>query len=162
MSERGILHKNPRLVGKGDFGSSNPGDLVADFFSGSGQHLQLRRAWDVTFSHLIKCGRSIYTTRTRLSIYRRIQFERDSAFEDSVCELIKKSRLALMVIRITLLTSLDLDYWEVGPELGWGNSSRARCRLNVRAKRRNSMKLKVKDRRKACLRVVTVQVSNSN
>lgn len=93
--------------------SSNPGDLVGDFFCGSGTTPLVaatlgRRfvACDVTF-------RALHTTRRRLTVTQApFTLERESAAPFPLIEGRRKAKL--LPGAVTLDTS-GLDYWEVDP-----------------------------------------------
>ncbi len=96
--------------------SSNPGDLVADFFCGSGTTpavaARLGRkfiASDITF-------RALHTTRLRLSglPIEAFTLERQAAF---CFPLADSSKIKLNVLpgSVNIKDSLDFDYWEVDP-----------------------------------------------
>jgi len=137
--------------------SSNPGDLVADFFAGSGTTPAVAARLGRNFLASDQMWRSIYTTRTRLSALQEpFSLERDSAFEIPFASL-SKIKARADGDTITLSTSLELDYWEVDPS--WDGKlfkSAAQAQRPVRSGE-IPMQLKVKDRHRACLRVVTVQ-----
>jgi site-specific DNA-methyltransferase (adenine-specific) len=137
--------------------SSNPGDLVADFFSGSGTTPAVAARLGRNFLASDQMWRSIYTTRTRLSALQvPFSLERDSAFEIPFASS-SKIKAHADGDTIALSTSLELDYWEVDPN--WDGKifkSAAQAQRPVRSGE-IPMQLKVKDRHKACLRVVTVQ-----
>jgi DNA modification methylase len=94
--------------------SSNPNDLVADFFCGSGttplvaaRHGRRFLACDVTW-------RSVHTTRSRLSEQKHpfiLQKDADCVIPETSA-LIKVDMLADTV---RLVDAPDLDYWEVDP-----------------------------------------------
>jgi site-specific DNA-methyltransferase (adenine-specific) len=137
--------------------SSNPGDLIADFFSGSGTTPTVAARLGRNFLASDQMWRSIYTTRTRLSALQMpFSLERDSALEIPFARS-SKIKARADGDTITLSTSLELDYWEVDPN--WDGKlfkSAAQAQRPMRSGE-IPMQLKVKDRRKACLRVVTVQ-----
>jgi DNA modification methylase len=142
--------------------SSNRGDLVADFFCGSGTTPRVaavlgRRfiASDVTF-------RAVHTTRSRLTV-TRIPFTLE---RDSVSPFVWKSTEGQMVQHENIFqldTSLELDYWEVDP--AWDGkifksaaqatrpvrSGEVPCELKVEAGRVLPAKGNV------CVRLVSVQ-----
>jgi DNA modification methylase len=137
--------------------SSNPGDLVADFFSGSGTTLTAAARLGRNFLASDQMWRAIHTTQTRLSTLQTpFTLERDFAFEIPIKNSSKiKARIDGNMI--TLSTSLEIDYWEVDPN--WDGKlfkSAAQAQRPVRSGE-IPMQLKVKDRHKACLRVVTVE-----
>src|SRR5512147_2127715 len=96
--------------------SSNPGDIVADFFCGSGttpfvaaQHGRTFIACDETF-------RALHTARARLTDSPApFSLERDSAFPISLSTVPKSIKVHRSKDLISLETDLDLDYWEVDP-----------------------------------------------
>src|SRR5690349_13274509 len=96
--------------------SSNPGDLIADFFCGSGttpfvasKHGRRFIACDETF-------RAIHTTRSRLTdLSAAFLLERDSSIPLTMNPSAKSVKFAVSNDSICLKTILDLDYWEVDP-----------------------------------------------
>jgi len=137
--------------------SSNPGDLVADFFCGSGTTPTVAARLGRNFLASDQMWRSIYTTRTRLSALQTpFSLEHDSAFEIPFASS-SKIKARADGDTITLSTSLELDYWEVDPN--WDGKLFKSAAQAQRPARSGEipMQLKIKDRRNACLRVVTVQ-----
>lgn len=137
--------------------SSNPGDLVADFFSGSGttafvaaQHGRRFIATDQTF-------RALHTTRNRLiDSETSFTLEHDSAFDLEVVPTPKSTKAKLSDDEISLETKLDLDYWEIDP--AWDGKlfrSVAQAKRPVRSGELPSH-LKIKAGSNVCLRLVTV------
>ena len=136
--------------------SSNPGDLVADFFCGSGTTplvaAKLGRkyiATDATF-------RAFHTTRSRLiATEAPFTLERDSVarfdlkYENNGVLLTEKG--------IRLETALEADYWEVDPN--WDGKTFKSVAQAVRPVRSDKIpcEIKVKTGRKPCIRLVTVQ-----
>src|SRR5574339_257499 len=96
--------------------SSNPDDIVADFFCGSGttpfvaaRHGRRFIACDETF-------RALHTTRGRLTVSQAsFSLERDSTYTVPVAPAPKSTRDRLSKDAISLTTNLELDYWEVDP-----------------------------------------------
>jgi hypothetical protein len=95
--------------------SSNPGDLVADFFCGSGttpfvafENGRLFLAADATWG-------AIHTTRNRLvnsgALFAIEQAENTPVFREKAAG----AKVRVCDDSIALETSLDLDYWEVDP-----------------------------------------------
>ena len=137
--------------------SSNPGDLVADFFCGSGttpfvadQHERRFVACDETF-------RAFHTTRSRLTGSQTpFWLERDAAFPVHVLDAPKSTRVRLSKDSISLETNLALDYWEVDPD--WDGvifKSAAQATRPVRD-RNIPTELKIKAGGNVCIRLVTV------
>lgn len=97
--------------------SSNAGDLVADFFCGSGttpfvaaRHARQFLAGDESF-------RALHTTRSRLTVSEEpFSLERDSKHMIPVSPAPKSTKVHVSNDSITLNTDLDLDYWEIDPD----------------------------------------------
>jgi len=136
--------------------SSNPGDIVADFFSGAGttafvaaKHKRKFIATDQTF-------RALHTTRARLiGSQASFSIEHDSAdlFPFSLPPKTTKAKLINDVI--SLETRLDLDYWEVDPD--WDGKmfkSVAQAKRPVRSGEL-PLELKIKTGSNVCIRLVT-------
>src|SRR5512142_142553 len=94
--------------------SSNPGDLVADFFCGSGTAAASAARLGRSFLAADGAFRAVHTTRRRLCALGSPPFtlEREAA---SCFPLIKSSKLKLEVGpgSVTVLGRPALDYWEV-------------------------------------------------
>ena len=138
--------------------SSNPGDLVADFFSGSGttpfvaaRHGRRFIACDETF-------RALHTTRSRLiDGTAAFSLEHDSVRPVPLQESPKSTQLEVLKNSVCLKTKLDLDYWEVDPDYdGMTFKSAAQAKRPVRSKE-IPRELKIKVGRSACIRLVTAQ-----
>lgn len=138
--------------------SSNPGDVVADFFCGSGttpfvasQHGRTFIACDETF-------RALHTTRSRLTVSQApFSLERDSDFAIPVLPIPKSTNVHRAKDSISLETSLDLDYWEVDPNWdGVTFQSAAQARRPARSGNIPS-ELKIKTGSKVCIRLVTAK-----
>jgi DNA modification methylase len=138
--------------------SSNPGDLVADFFCGSGTApavaARLGRkfiASDITF-------RAMHTTRLRLSGLPIDAFtiERQSAFCYPMGDS-SKLKLNILPGSINIKNNLDLDYWEVDPAWdGMTFRSAAQAQRPVRSGELPH-EIKIKTGRNMCIRLVTVK-----
>ncbi len=137
--------------------SSDPGDLVADFFCGSGttpavaaRHGRRFLANDLTF-------RAVHTTRQRLAALPIAPFSLEF---DSLHPLPISAR-ALPINRsassIGLDTALALDYWEVDPL--WDGKTFRSAGQACRPVRSGeiSRELKIKTGRRACVRLMTVE-----
>jgi hypothetical protein len=140
--------------------SSNPGDIVADFFCGSGttpliatQNGRRFIACDATF-------RAVQTTRGRLAESESLPF----ALERSQTHpwKVKSSPASAFNIRpasstIQLGRARNVDFWEVDPD--WDGEifkSAAQARRHARSGV-ISQEIKVKAGRKVCIRLVTVR-----
>ena len=138
--------------------SSNPGDMIADFFCGSGttafaaaKHGRRFIACDATIH-------AIHTARGRL-IDSQVPFslERDSGFDFPFSPLLNSLKAHVLSDSISLETDLDIDYWEVDP--AWDGKI---FRSVAQAKRpvRNGniqLQLKIKAGRNNCIRLITAQ-----
>ncbi|HMB22179.1 MAG: DNA-methyltransferase [Chloroflexota bacterium] len=138
--------------------SSNPGDIVADFFCGSGttpfvaaQHGRAFIACDETF-------RALHTTRSRLTVSQApFSLERDSDFSLPMLPAPKSTRVQLLKDTVSLETKLDLDYWEVDPD--WDGEifrSVAQARRPLRGGD-IPCELKIKAGSRVCIRLVTAK-----
>ena len=135
--------------------SSNPGDLVADFFCGSGTTPTLAARHGRHFLAADETLRAIHTTRVRLLAEKSpFTLERDSRIPFPL------KSATLNVKCSTDLIALDntnrLDYWEVDP--AWDGEtfkSAAQASRPVRSGEIASA-LKIKIGRRACVRWVTV------
>ena len=138
--------------------SSNPGDMIADFFCGSGttafaatKHGRRFIACDATIH-------AIHTARGRL-IDSQVTFslERDSGFDFPFSPPLNSLKAHVLSDSISLETDLDIDYWEVDP--AWDGKI---FRSVAQAKRpvRNGniqLQLKIKAGRNNCIRLITAQ-----
>ncbi len=138
--------------------SSRPGDVVADFFCGSGTApavaARLGRkfiASDITF-------RAVHTTRLRLSglPIEPFTLERQAPF---CFPLAKSSKVELNIQPDSVHVNgrLALDYWEVDPN--WNGiifKSAAQARRPIR-NGELSHDIKIKTGRKMCVRLITVK-----
>jgi site-specific DNA-methyltransferase (adenine-specific) len=138
--------------------SSNRGDIVADFFSGSGttpfvasKHGRRFIACDETF-------RALHTTRSRLGhLSAAFSLEHDLVAPLPLKQSPRSTRLEIAKESICLETKLDLDYWEVDPD--WDGKifkSMAQAKRPVRSGE-IPLELKIKVGRNACIRLVTVK-----
>jgi adenine specific DNA methylase Mod len=138
--------------------SSNPGELVADFFCGSGTMPVVAAHCGRRFIAGDETFRAIHTTRSRLAVSEApTSLERDSRFTFATLSPLKatKARLSNEVVRLE--TKLDLDYWEVDPD--WDGvifRSAAQAQRHIR-NGTISHELKIKAGRQVCVRLVTSQ-----
>lgn len=137
--------------------SSRPGDLVADFFCGSGtaplvaaRHGRRFLANDLTF-------RAVHTTRQRLAALPAEPFslERDSVHPLPISIL--SSALEVSPSSVSLETPLALDYWEVDPV--WDGKTFRSAGQASRPVRSGEIarELKIKTGRRICVRLMTVE-----
>ncbi len=136
--------------------SSNPGDLVADFFCGSGTTPLVAARTGRRFLACDETFRAIHTTRVRLTASTSpFTLERDAAFPNPIRESMLKVRCS--TDSITLDSTKDIDYWEVDPD--WDGKTFHSAAQASRPARRGEMarELKTKIGRKVCVRWVTVK-----
>lgn len=142
--------------------SSNPGDLVADFFCGSGTAPVVASRLGRSFVAVDSTFRALHTTRRRLCSLPSGPFsiERDAAIE------IPKPRAPEPIAGraadvFSVGTSADLDYWEVDP--AWDGQCFRSAAQAYRPNGSGEMRreLKVKAGRRACVRLVTVEGGQS-
>jgi site-specific DNA-methyltransferase (adenine-specific) len=138
--------------------SSNPGDLVADFFCGSGttsfvaaKHGRRFIASDASF-------RALHTTRGRLTgLQVPFTLEHDSSIAWPVEPAPKSVAVELSDDSICLRTNLDLDYWEADP--AWDGITFRSAAQAKRPVRSGDIprELKVKVGGNVCIRLVTAE-----
>jgi len=137
--------------------SSKPGDIVADFFSGSGTTAYAAARHERAFIASDQNVRAIHTTRNRLiDAEKPFVMERDISWDPSYLISPKTTSVISSKGVVSLDTKLDLDYWEVDPN--WDGKI---FRSAMQAKRpvRNGAiagELKIKAGRHIAIRLVTV------
>jgi site-specific DNA-methyltransferase (adenine-specific) len=138
--------------------SSNKGDLVADFFCGSGTTSVVAAKHGRKFITCDETARAIHTIRARLAKTKSVvAFERDSRFKYEAATKSKKIQVKIMDDSVKLDTSLDVDFWEVDPN--WDGKtfhSAAQAGRHVRSGE-IPMELKIKIGGRVCIRLVTVE-----
>jgi DNA modification methylase len=138
--------------------SSSPGDLVADFFCGSGTTPFVAAQRGRRFIACDETFRAIHTTRSRLTNSEMpFSLEHDLSFSSAILRAPKATKVRLLKDMICLETSLDLDYWEVDPD--WDGvifKSAAQAQRPVRSGT-IPLELKIKAGRSICVRLVTSQ-----
>jgi DNA modification methylase len=136
--------------------SSNPGDLVADFFCGSGTTPLMAASLGRRFIASDATFRAVHTTRSRLTVSQTpFTLERDSA---SPFELpVGNGKIVKDGGFLHLDTPLALDYWEVDPV--WDGKTFKSAAQAVRPVRSDEVpcELKIKTGGNICVRLVTVQ-----
>lgn len=137
--------------------SSNPGDLVADFFCGSGTTPLVAANLGRKFIATDATFRAVHTTRSRLTVSQTpFLLERDSVspfvLSAGDCNVLLQDDEVLR-----LITHLDLDYWEVDP--AWDGETFKSAAQAVRPVRSDDVpgELKIKTGGNVCVRMVTVQ-----
>jgi site-specific DNA-methyltransferase (adenine-specific) len=137
--------------------SSNEGDIVADFFCGSGTTALAAAKHGRKFITSDISTRAVHTARSRLAETEMVfSFEHDSALAPVRAES-KKIKVHHSGDTIRLETTLAVDFWEVDPN--WDGKifkSAAQAQRHSRSGEL-PLELKIKIGRNACIRLVTVQ-----
>ena len=138
--------------------SSNPGDLVADFFSGSGTTAYVAAKHNRRFIASDESFRAIHTTRNRL-LDAGVHFaiDCDSNIRIPASHPASSTKVKISDEVLTLSTKLDLDYWEVDPN--W-DGKLFKSAMQAKRPARNGelpLELKIKTGSNICIRLVTVR-----
>jgi site-specific DNA-methyltransferase (adenine-specific) len=138
--------------------SSNPGDLVADFFCGSGTTPYVAAKHERTFIACDEMFRALHTTRSRLTgLPSSFIFDREVTLPCEIKPAPGSVKADVSEQSICLKTGLDLDYWEVDPS--WDGNifrSAAQARRSIRSGE-IPYELKIKTGRNICIRLVTAE-----
>jgi len=138
--------------------SSNKGDLVADFFCGSGTTCLVAAKHGRKFITTDAAIRAIHTARSRLAETKAVfSLERDSSVKDALFFDTKNIKIRVNSDSVSLDTKLAVDFWEVDPD--WDGKlfrSAAQAQRHVRSGEL-PLEIKIKIGRKVCVRLVTVQ-----
>lgn len=138
--------------------SSNPGDMVADFFSGSGTTPFVASKHGRNFIACDETFRALHTTRSRLTdLSAAFSLEHDLVSPLPLDKAPKSTFADVLGDSICLQTKLDLDYWEVDPD--WDGrmfNSVAQAKRPVRSGD-IPRQLKIKAGRNTCIRLVTAK-----
>jgi len=138
--------------------SSNPGDLVADFFCGSGTTPFAAAKHGRNFIACDENLRAIHTTRSRLVDLKSVfSIEHDISFHFQLSAFPKTTRVNISKDLAMLDTNLDIDYWELDPS--WDGKifrSAAQAKRPVRSGV-IPLELKIKAGSNVCIRLVTVK-----
>ncbi len=138
--------------------SSHAGDLVADFFCGSGTAAACAASLGRRFIAVDGSFRAVHTTRQRLCALSADPFtlEREAT---SCYPLLTRSKLRLerTSTSVQVLGRAGLDYWEVDPAWDGGVfKSAAQAYRPVRSAE-IAQELQIKTGRNVCVRLVTVE-----
>jgi hypothetical protein len=136
--------------------SSNSGDIVADFFCGSGTTPFVAAKHGRRYIACDEMFRAIHTTRSRLTDFQTpFSLEHDTSFNPPISPAPKTTRAHLSGDTIFLETNLELDYWEVDPN--WDGIT-FRSAAQARRPIRNGnipCELKIKAGSNVCIRLVS-------
>jgi len=138
--------------------SSNPGDMVADFFSGSGTTAFVSAMHGRNFIAVDQTFRALHTTQSRLiETDSPFAFESDSAFITPVFLPPATTKAKLFGEDVCLETKLDVDYWEVDPD--WDGKIFKSAMQAKRPVRSGELPrtLKIKTEGNICIRLVTIK-----
>jgi len=140
--------------------SSNKGDLIADFFCGSGTTALVAAKNDRKFISTDETVRAIFTARSRLAETKSVfSLERDARIKDLNTNDAKKVKIRITPESVSLDTSLDVDFWEVDPD--WDGKmfkSAAQAQRHVRSGELPlELKIKIGHKHSICVRLVTIQ-----
>ena len=138
--------------------SSNPGDLVADFFCGSGTTPASAARLGRRFLAVDGAFRAVHTTRQRLCALAAVPFTLER--EESACfPLVEKPRLKIEIDsgHVKVPGTLKLDYWEVDP--AWDGVTFKSAAQSHRAVRSPDIQyeLRIKTGRRVCVRLMTIE-----
>src|SRR5215211_5591648 len=138
--------------------SSNPNDIVADFFCGSGTTSFVAAKHGRKFISTDETFRALHTARVRLTdLQTSFSLEHVSDFSPLLKPAPKNVKAELSEDSICLQTKLDLDYWEVDPS--WDGKifrSAAQARRPIRSGG-IPHDLKIKAGSNVCIRLVTAK-----
>ena len=140
--------------------SSNKGDLIADFFCGSGTTALVAAKNDRKFITTDETVRAVFTARSRLAETKSVfSLERDARIKDLNTNDAKKIKIRITAESVSLDTSLDVDFWEVDPD--WDGKmfkSAAQAQRHVRSGELPlELKIKIGHKHSICVRLVTIQ-----
>ncbi len=138
--------------------SSNPGDLVADFFCGSGTTALVAERLDRRFLAGDVTWRAVHTTRCRLATVAKRPFTLEHAEGDRPPRSPKNNfKLYQSGSAIGVKQNDELDYWEVDP--AWDGKLFKSAAQAARPMRHGILptEIKLKTGRSVCVRLVTVR-----
>lgn len=135
--------------------SSNPGDLVADFFCGSGTTALIAARHGRRFLAADATWRAVHTTRSRLTVSpAAFTLERDAASPSALQPAPSIFRLSRDCVTLTDVT--DVDYWEVDPAWDGITFHSAAQALRPLRSGKIASEIKIKLGRAVCVRWVTI------
>ncbi len=140
--------------------SSNPGDIVADFFCGSGTTPAVASRLGRKFLAADVTWRAVHTTRQRLVRLNTAPFTLERS--QSVAWDVQQARPSAFKLHLSdndirLASRHKLDYWEVDP--AWDEKIFISAAQAFRPVRSDGIptELKIKTGRNVCIRLVTAQ-----
>lgn len=138
--------------------SSNKGDLVADFFCGSGTTSVVAARHGRKFITSDETPLAVATAHSRLTETGAVvSLERDAAYEGLSSNEAGKVKLDISDGMIRLVTTQKLDFWEVDPD--WDGKTFRSAAQAHRHLRTGEIphEIKIKIGRRVCVRWVTVK-----
>jgi DNA modification methylase len=138
--------------------SSNKGDLIADFFCGSGTTPVVAERHGRRFIACDESTRSIHTARKRLAVQQTpFSLERASAYTSAALTSPRNTKVKINRGSLILETKLELDFWEVDP--AWDGTTFRSAAQAVRPARSGDipLELKLKSGRNVCVRIATAK-----
>jgi DNA modification methylase len=136
--------------------SSSPGDLVADFFCGSGTTPFVAAKHGRNYLACDEMFRAIHTTRSRLTAFQTpFSIERETHFKLPVLPAPPSTKVHFSQNLLSLETNLDLDYWEVDTD--WDGTNFKSIAQAKRPIRNGNIpcELKIKAGSNLCIRLIT-------
>lgn len=138
--------------------SSNPGDIVADFFCGSGTTPFVAAKHGRNFLACDEKFRALHTTRIRLTSSKApFSLEHDTGFMTPLLPAPKSTKVHVSKESVSLDTRVHLDYWEVDPD--WDGKMFRSVAQAVRPARSGEIlrELKIQTGRNICIRLVNTK-----
>ena len=135
--------------------SSNEGDLVADFFSGSGTTAIVAAQNERKFIAVDESFRAVHTARARLARLRSVVSLEHANGSAKPTNAARKFRAKISTAGVTIRPTEDLDFWEVDP--AWDGKLFRSAGQSQRPSRTADLplELKMKIGPRVCLRFVT-------
>jgi DNA modification methylase len=138
--------------------SSNPGDIVADFFCGSGTTPLVAAKYGRCFIACDETSRAIQTSHSRLlGSEAPFLIQCDSNFEVSFSSVPKTTHVQIQSGSAVLDSRLDVAFWEIDP--AWDGKLFMSARQAVRPVRIGDVprEIKIKSGHNVCIRIVTAR-----
>lgn len=138
--------------------SSNPGDIVADFFCGSGTTSFVAAKHGRKFITCDENFHAIHTARSRLLETKSVfSIEHDETASLPFSKLPKSTKVDVSDNVVTVSTKLDLDFWEI--DQNWDEKIFRSVAQAKRPVRRGDIpkELKIKNGGNVCIRFVTAK-----
>lgn len=138
--------------------SSNPGDIVADFFCGSGTTPLIAAKHGRCFIACDETQRAIFTAHSRLLGHQSpFIVQRDAGTDVSLSPIPKTTNVQVQNGSVVLDSRLDVAFWEV--DFAWDGKLFKSIAQAVRPVRSGDVpnEIKIKSGRNVCVRIVTAK-----